>query len=349
MPSDTHTSAVRETSAAIAIAPARRKSFSWSAALAGIVCALALQGLFSLFGLGWGLATIDPVEDTNPFAGLALGAGAYWLITSILSLFAGGYVAAQVSGRPHALPAVLHGITVWAAAALISFWALGATLMTAARTTASAASTVAQEAGAGSAAMIGSAADGDLLPNAATDALSRELEQALRNRDLTMQDIRSEVREMYREVISPQERRSAANIAENVFRDVIRTPGDFSSDISVGLDRMFSQTGPLSAEDREELEAAIADRFDISEAEARVIAERWETRWQEATARVETLYEETVEASAEASQAAIEAGTRMALALALASFLGLLAAAAGGALGTPPPRRDEEDGDVIVA
>ncbi|MGB3626902.1 MAG: hypothetical protein WA989_13800 [Henriciella sp.] len=338
MPSDVYTEPRRDIITAIDVAPQRQRDFSWSAALAGFVCALALQGLFSLFGIGWGFDTIDPASESSPFGGLALGAGLYWLITSLLSVFAGGYVAAQVSGRPHMLPAVLHGITVWALATLVSFWAITAALSSTARATASAAEQIGQ----GGAAAIGAVADADLMPEGTTDMVAQELDQAIDNRERVMEDIRTEVRDLYREVVSPQERQRVEAIAEDVASDVMRTPGDFSSDISLGLDRMFGSNAPLSAQDRAELEAALGERFDISEQQARRIAERWETRWQEANERVEELYRESKEAVLQASEEVAETSADAAFALAIASFLGLLAAAAGGLVGTPSARRDEE-------
>jgi len=310
----------------------RTAEISWPAILAGFVVALALQALLTLFGVAWGFATIDPGDEPNPFSGLLMGGGIFWAITSIMSLFAGAWIAAQASNSPYAPTGVVHGACVWSLVTLsvliLGTGAVGQAGLAAysgARAAASGAVEVAEAGASG-------------LASLPEDQITAEIEQAMERQDMTARDIRAEARQIYRDVISREEQRRLRNQAEGVAADVLRSPADASSDISLGLDRMFGSNAPLSEEDRNELERAIADRFDITEAEAEQIAERWQTRWQEAADRVDTLASEASQQAQEAGEAAAEAASTAFLGAAFVSLLGLIAAAAGGAFGKP----DEE-------
>ena len=90
---------------------------SWGAILAGTVVALAIQIVLTLIGVAVGLATLDPATGDNP-SGTALGAGAgIWLVlSSLISLFFGGYIAARLAGK---LNGWLHGLTTWGTLTLL--------------------------------------------------------------------------------------------------------------------------------------------------------------------------------------------------------------------------------------
>lgn len=64
---------------------------SWGAVFAGVVIAVAVQLVLGILGAGIGLSMVDPVEGTTPgAAGFGIGAGIYWLITTVVALGAGG-------------------------------------------------------------------------------------------------------------------------------------------------------------------------------------------------------------------------------------------------------------------
>lgn len=309
----------------------RRSRVSWGGILAGFVCALAIQAVFALAGLAWGLGTIEPAEEARPLAGLAVGGGIYWVVSSVISVFVGGWIAARLAAQPFTITSILHGIAVWALATLflivMGLSIAGMAARTAART--------AQAAAAAAASVGGEAVE---LAAGAVSAQDRPLIQqirdAARQRDMTAQDIREELREMYREVITEREQRRAGEIVEETARTIVRTPGDISTDISTGLDRLFG--GPeavLNERDRAQLVSAIAKRFDIPEREAEQIVNRWQTRWQEASRRLETAVENAQAAATKAAERAADTASNTSISLAIASLLGLIAAAIGGALG----------------
>jgi hypothetical protein len=85
---------------------------SWGAIFAGAVVALAIQLVLTLIGGAIGLATLNPATGQSP-NGTTLGIGAaIWLVvSSLISLFAAGYVAGRLGGTFNGW---LHGLATWA-------------------------------------------------------------------------------------------------------------------------------------------------------------------------------------------------------------------------------------------
>jgi hypothetical protein len=81
-----------------------------------------VQLVLALIGLAIGLSTIDPAQgDTPSGAAIGMGAGIWWVISSLVSLFIGGYVAGRLAGS---LNGFLHGIVTWASVTLITIMLL---------------------------------------------------------------------------------------------------------------------------------------------------------------------------------------------------------------------------------
>jgi len=98
---------------------------SWGAVFAGVVIAVAVQLVLGILGAGIGLTMIDPVEGTTPgAAGFGIGAGLYWLITTIVALGAGGYAAARVAGVHERFDALVHGLVVWGVTLILTLYLL---------------------------------------------------------------------------------------------------------------------------------------------------------------------------------------------------------------------------------
>jgi hypothetical protein len=91
---------------------------SWGAVFAGAVVALATQLVLTLLGTAVGLATLNPAEGQSP-SGTTLGIGAaLWLVLSnLISLFVGGYVAGRLGGTFNGW---LHGLATWATVTLFT-------------------------------------------------------------------------------------------------------------------------------------------------------------------------------------------------------------------------------------
>ena len=96
------------------------KRMSWGAVLAGAVVALSVQLLLSLLGVGIGLATVDPAAGDTPSAtSFGIATGVFYAIVTLLSLFAGGWVAGRLAGMPVRTDGLLHGLVTWSVAMLL--------------------------------------------------------------------------------------------------------------------------------------------------------------------------------------------------------------------------------------
>ena len=91
---------------------------SWGAIFAGAIIALAMQLVLTLIGTAVGLATLNPATGQNP-SGTTLGIGAgFWLvISSLVSLFLGGYIAGRLAGTFNGW---LHGLATWAVVTMLT-------------------------------------------------------------------------------------------------------------------------------------------------------------------------------------------------------------------------------------
>jgi hypothetical protein len=85
---------------------------SWGAIWAGVMVALGMETLFTLFGLFIGFDMYNPTA-ANPWAGVSIWSMAWYLVTAGWSMFFGAWCAARLSGVPLRRFAVLHGITTW--------------------------------------------------------------------------------------------------------------------------------------------------------------------------------------------------------------------------------------------
>jgi len=99
------------------------RGVSWSSVLAGVTAAIAVQLLLNLFGIGVGAAAINP-QQGQPGQGLAVGAAIWFVISSIISLFVGGWIAARLAGISNQRDGALHGFVTWAVASLVLFYLL---------------------------------------------------------------------------------------------------------------------------------------------------------------------------------------------------------------------------------
>lgn len=102
---------------------------SWGAIFAGVVVALVVQVLLTMLGVGIGLATLDPGTGDNPAAStFSIAAGIWYVLSGIIASFAGGYIAARMSGKTVPTTGALHGLTTWAFTTLLVLYFLSTTV-----------------------------------------------------------------------------------------------------------------------------------------------------------------------------------------------------------------------------
>jgi hypothetical protein len=98
---------------------------SWGAIFAGVVVGLVVHVLLTMLGVGIGLATLDPGTADNPAAStFSMAAGIWYIVSGIVAAFAGGYIAARMSGKTVPTTGALHGLTAWAFTTLLVLYML---------------------------------------------------------------------------------------------------------------------------------------------------------------------------------------------------------------------------------
>jgi hypothetical protein len=109
--------------APVAVPTAGLRRISWGAVLAGAAIVIAVHVSLSLLGLGIGLFTVDPAAGDTPGAtSFGLGAGIWWVVSNLIALVIGGYVAARLSGMPLRGDGIIHGVLTWAVTLLITLY-----------------------------------------------------------------------------------------------------------------------------------------------------------------------------------------------------------------------------------
>ena len=104
--------------------PAVRR-ISWGAIVAGVVVVLVVQMALMLLGLAIGTATIDPATADTPTAStLGVSGGIWWLASTAIAVFVGGWVAGRLAGMPSRTDGTLHGVVTWAVSTLIAIYLL---------------------------------------------------------------------------------------------------------------------------------------------------------------------------------------------------------------------------------
>lgn len=101
---------------------------SWGAIFAGVIVTIVLQLLFTLLGVGIGAASIEPLQQAQPGKGLGTGAAIWLFITTLISIFVGARLAANVSGSARKNYRMLHSVLTWGLTTVFSVGFLATTV-----------------------------------------------------------------------------------------------------------------------------------------------------------------------------------------------------------------------------
>lgn len=104
------------------------RRISWSALFAGVILTIAIQLLLSLLGAGIGLGTVNVNGGGASASSLGIGAGVWWIVSSCIALFIGGFVTAWLAGIEIRFDGVLHGLITWGIATLLTVWLLSSAI-----------------------------------------------------------------------------------------------------------------------------------------------------------------------------------------------------------------------------
>ncbi len=109
-----------------AVAPSLRRRVSWGAIFSGAIVAVVISMALNILGVAIGASTVNVVQGSTPSAAsFGIGGGIWLLVSNLIALAVGGYVAAHLSGVTERGDAALHGLSVWAMTTLIAAVLLG--------------------------------------------------------------------------------------------------------------------------------------------------------------------------------------------------------------------------------
>lgn len=314
--------------------PAFLKRISWSAVFAGVLVAIVSQILLTLLGLGIGLSTIDPVTERNSTAGLGTGSAIWYAVSSLLSLFAGGWVAGRLASAPRLFDGVIHGVLTWCLATLLTIYFLTTTLGSiiggASRLVGSLVNT------AGSAV----AAAAPSIGNAVQDQLK---ENGVDLNNLDLKDLKDEANRLLRQTGDPDlnpnvlERKAdrAGEQAKSAAERAASNP-QAADDVAGGLfGRLFKQgQATVNSVDREDAVNVVMKRTGKSRAESEQIVDNWISTYKQAAVKFEQAKEDAEIKARHAADAAASAASKAAIFGFFGLLIGVVAAGFGAKMGT---------------
>ncbi len=106
--------------------PSLRRRVSWGAIIAGAIVAVVVSITLNTLGVAVGASAVNLAQGSTPSAAsFGVGTGVWLVLSNLIALAIGAYVAAHLSGVAERSDAALHGLSVWALATLIAAVLLG--------------------------------------------------------------------------------------------------------------------------------------------------------------------------------------------------------------------------------
>lgn len=312
------------------------KRISWSAIFGGVLIAIVTQLLLSLLGLGIGLGTIDPVEEQNPTAGLGVGSAIWYIISSLASLFVGGWVAGRLASTPRLFDGIVHGVLTWCLVTLLTIYFLTTTIGSILGGVGRLVGGVVKTAGSA----VGSAASSAGLGQTIKGQLAQN---GVDTSQLDLGGLRDQVNSVLRQTGDPNlnpntlERKAdrAGEQAKSAANRAASNP-QAGDDIAGGLfNRLFKQgQATVNSVDREDAVNVVMKRTGKSRAEAEQTVDNWISTYKQAAAKFEQTKKEAEVKARHLADDAASAASKAAIFGFFGLLIGVAAAGYGAKMGT---------------
>lgn len=245
-----------------------KKRISWGSISAGVITVLSISILLSMLGTSIGLFMFNPTAD-DPTSGIGATISIWTIISLIVSLLAGGFVAGKLAGND----GIIHGFLVWSSTVIITviigaFLTMGAVKLTANILGSLSSVTGSILSGVGSAAGNGAS------------ALSDQVKSVFDNIDFNTDDdnenlpanIRTALKKSGVKELQPQYlQNQMAQVKEDLDKSVkklVTHPKDADQIINNFLDRLQKRANKLADNiNRDDVTKAIANNTNMSKAE----------------------------------------------------------------------------------
>lgn len=290
----------------------------------GVLIAVVVQISLSLLGIGIGLSTVDVQTEANPANGLGIGSAIWYGVSSLISLFAGAFVAGRLAQSRNVFDGVIHGLLTWSLITLITLYfltsAIGGII-----------------GGVGS--LIGNtlSAAGNMAGKAVT-AAAPAIKNELQNQGINLDNIKQEAKTLLRQTgkpaLQPDALANQANAvtanAKGAASDAAANPQQVDEQINDLFDNIQKRGDNVASQaDKQAMVNVIVARTGKSQQEASQIADNWIATYNKAAAQwQQTKQEAAAKAKEVANKAADIASTA-----AIVAFFSLLAGAIVSAFG----------------
>lgn len=278
------------------------RRISWGAVFAGFVIAVVLQLAFNLLGLAIGFAVIDPVQQANPFEGLGIGSLIYMVLTLLISLFTGGWIAARLSTIKNTFENVVHGLLAFCLFTMFNFFMI---------TTA-----------------IGGALSG--VGNIMGQALSAAAQlngERIEQMDFEQMDLAT----AEQETLNVLEEQNEAYHPDRL--DETMADADDNGEVFNDAFERLMQGDEIAAEDREEAINEITENSNLTRQEATEVVDNWIASYEQAQQRTDGRTEEYEERAREIGEDVASGIAQASIFAFIGLVLGAGAAGWGGKVG----------------
>lgn len=299
---------------------------TWGAVFAGALIAISIQVLLSMLGTGIGASTVDAqtTGGTPSASAFGIGAGVWWVVSSLLALFIGGMVAGRLSGTTLSADAALHGLLTWAIAMMATLYLIGT----------AAGSLVSGAAGLVSGAASATATIGAAAAPKIADAASQAMSDSGVSFDSVKRDAMQLLSQTGKPELQPDAMAKQADKAVGTAKNAAANPPADGASYSALLDRLLNQGKQvMSAADRQALVNIVAARTGVSQEEASKRVAGWEATAQQARDKAAQAAKQAKQKALEVANATAQGVSRTMLFGCLAFVLGAVAAWWGGAVG----------------
>ena len=306
------------------------RRISWPAVFAGGLLSIALMILLAMLGAGIGAGTLDPMKvDGSPSASaFGIGAGLWWAISTLISMFAGAYVAGRLSGVLRPADGGLHGLLTWSLALLTTVYLVGSGAGSLLSSAGGILGTVATVSATGAAAVAPKLAD------IAGDELQKQ--------GVSFDSIKNDAMTLLQQTGKPGLQVGAvkqqAEAAANDVGNTVGTADGSQQNFTALLDRLLAQAkGTASQVDRDAVVNVVMARTGMSRDDATKRVEGWQATAEQARAKAAQATDAAKQKAREAADAAAKAVSRAMLLAFLALAIGAVVAWFGGSLGQRRP------------
>lgn len=284
------------------IGDAFRSRVSWGAIFAGTVVGIGVLLMLSLAGLAFGLSSADFGPGEDGLSGFSTGAGIWLVVSQLVALAIGGFVAGRLAAVPKTTSTAFHGAAVWGLATLLMAYLASSTIGTVVNSATSA---------------IGSIASG--VAQVAPAAVPNQQAQ---------NDLAGQADQIVNSVLSEREQNRAQIAVQESAENVAAGDATVGEAVRNVTNQLFGAGGVIGADDRRQAATVLAQRTGMSQTEAEQTVDNVQRQVQQlantAPSTVNRVATETTDTLATAAFWAF-----------VASLLGLIAAVVAAVFGRP--------------